>query len=385
MKLAITICATQNYTYALKAQARRIQACLDYLSEEDRIYVVLSGDNSKEILDVVDLYKNIMPDNYEIIHLGTDDLEKNLRNYKEEAQLLIAQLRTRAFTEARRLKVDYCWSLDSDVLPPENGFKCMKQMLEFDDGYYSVSTCTYPSQGGGGFLGGRGTPKSQICDDFYEDEREIPEELKGRQKKHEEAFKDFMELKQEPDKKWQEELAAIREEIKKCPPKENVFALNAKGWRKRGWLENAYPGIGKGAVLPSDWCGFGCTLMNKKALNLAHFDGYDGRGTEDLYICWSRWYPAGLKINVIAHCLADHIIRKRDEDHNISKLVHCQPYHETEGDYAGHIRLRYRPWYSQDIGEKYDENNDGVFMEPVDTVKDPELVKEVPNGARPAN
>ena len=38
------------------------------------------------------------------------------------------------------------------------------------------------------------------------------------------------------------------------------------------------PGHWRGSVVPTDWCGFGCTLMNKRALTAAHFDGYDGRG-----------------------------------------------------------------------------------------------------------
>jgi len=41
---------------------------------------------------------------------------------------------------------------------------------------------------------------------------------------------------------------------------------------------------------------------------LAIFDGYDGRGTEDLYVCFHRWYPAGLRIGAIPHSLCDHVI-----------------------------------------------------------------------------
>jgi hypothetical protein len=55
-------------------------------------------------------------------------------------------------------------------------------------------------------------------------------------------------------------------------------------------MDAAYPGLGIGAVVPSDRCGFGCTLMSKRALSLAQFDGYDGSGTEDLYMVWKRWH-----------------------------------------------------------------------------------------------
>jgi hypothetical protein len=76
----------------------------------------------------------------------------------------------------------------------------------------------------------------------------------------------------------------------KCKPLGNVFFCNSKKFRRRGWMDAAYPGLGIGAVVPSDWCGFGCTPMSKRALSLAQFDGYDGSGTEDLYMVWKRWH-----------------------------------------------------------------------------------------------
>jgi hypothetical protein len=104
-------------------------------------------------------------------------------------------------------------------------------------------------------------------------------------------------------------------------------------------MDFAYPGIGKGAIVPSDWCGLGCTLLSAKALALAEFSGYDGRGTQDLFLCWHRWHPAGLRIACVPHCVADHV--KRDKD---GKIVHYRAYHETEGEYRGHLRVRQQEW-----------------------------------------
>jgi hypothetical protein len=55
-----------------------------------------------------------------------------------------------------------------------------------------------------------------------------------------------------------------------------------------GWMR-LIPGPGIGAVIPSDWCGFGCTLMSKRELSLAQSDGLAGSGIEDLYMVWKRW------------------------------------------------------------------------------------------------
>lgn len=122
-------------------------------------------------------------------------------------------------------------------------------------------------------------------------------------------------------------------------------------------MQAAYPEIGIGAVVPTDWCGFGCTLMNKHALSLAQFDGYDGGGTEDLYIVWKRWYRNGLKINVIPHSPCDHVIRDRKKK---GKFILCQAYHESkDAETVGHLRMEFRPWYQQANGEQFSNANDG--------------------------
>jgi hypothetical protein len=239
----------------------------------------------------------------------------------------------------------------------------MMQMLEFDDGYYSISTCPYPSQGGGGYLGGRGTPFNHILPNYYEDEVQMPEEMAKELKENRDKLKELAENKA-PDSEMEpirKHLSELDRKIRDLPPKENVFGLNAKQWKRRGWFDNAYPALGKGAVLPSDWCGFGCTLMNKRALNFAHFDGYSGGGTEDLYIVWARWYPQGLRINVIPHCPCDHVIRNPgNPDYYVLQHAH----HETEGECAGHMRIASRPFYSHEDGELFDEKNDGILKMP---------------------
>lgn len=330
----------------MTAQARRIQS---NLLEVEPGSIILAGD-SKELEKIKNLYKQLLP-LWEVFVLDMNGLGEH-KNYKQDAQLVIAQMRTAAFSKARTLGVDACWSLDSDVLPPANALDCMLWGLKFDMGYYSISTCPYPSQGGGGFLGGRGTPLKQIADDWSEEERIIPEDLK----KEIEEIRDL--IKENPkNEEAHEKHGKLHEKIRACPPKGNVFKINGEfGWKPRGWLDNAYPAIGKGAILPSDWCGFGCTLMNREALRHAHFDGYSGGGTEDLYIIWNRWHQAGLKINVITHVLCDHVIRNPG---NPGHFVHCQSYHEPMGEGEGHIRCRHVPWYSMDAGEKFNPENDG--------------------------
>lgn len=348
--------------YAMTTQARRVQAACDGIEEG---HIILVGNETKELDRIKRVYSDLMGEGWKVYPIRLD-VENGLENYKENAQLLIAQMRTAAFCAARALKADYLWSLDSDVLPTHNSLKCMLWSLQFDDGFYSIATCTYPSQGGGGFLGGRGNYHAAILPDQYEDERVIPEEFKKELDENRAALtKAHEEKKEEVIKELSEKANKMHEKIKEFPPKDNVFGLQSesiksgKGFRKRGWIDHAYPALGLGAMAPSDWCGFGCTLMNKKALVLANFDGYDGKGTEDLYICWHRWNPAGLRINVLLHCPCDHVIRNPGKE---GQFVHLQCYHEPEGESIGHLRLRRRPFYSMDAGEKFKIENDGKLI-----------------------
>lgn len=365
MKLAITICATKNYAYAMINQARRVLSAIQRYSDGA---IILCGDDSQELLNVFEFYKSNLVNGWEarLIPLKNLDLGSNLKNYKCPAQILIATLRTYAFTEAQRLGADFCWSLDSDVLPQSNTLNCLMQGLGFDDGYYSISTSPYPSQGGGGFLGGRGTIYRPIEEDFTLEERKVPDGFLEKVQNKEKELKSIVpkgEAEFKRVQKLQSELQELNEEAKKYPPLGNVFALNAKKWRKRGWFDNAYPALGKGCILPSDWCGFGNTLLNKKALSLAYFDGYDGKGTEDLYIVWHRWYQHGLRINVIPHSPSDHVIRNPGyvEGKNAQYILQ-HSYSETEGECVGHLRYTSKPFYTFTDGERFDELNDGRLV-----------------------
>lgn len=340
MKLVVTICATKSYCYAMKSLARRVAANVASISlgDDARPSLVIVGDKSKETQQAVDYFGELLPAGWEVGLIAKDDLGEH-KNYKERAQMVIAKMRSYAFAAARKLKADYCWSLDSDVLPPANALECSIQMLKFSGGYYGVSTCPYPNNG---MIGGRGEPHNGICPNFYDDEKEIPAKLAKDLEKARAA------AKQKPAVKIrQTRLAALEKKLKDLPPKGNVFKLNAERWRKRGWLDYAYPAIGRGSVVPIEWCGFGCTLMNRKALEHAHFEGYDGKGTEDLFICWRRWYPEGIKINCITHCLCDHVIHEKKKGGDAAKYTHIQSYHETEGEYAGHIRTRQTDWQGE--------------------------------------
>ena len=336
MTLAIAICATKNFTYAMCEQARRIVA---NLRDEPPGHVVLSGDSSAELKNVVAEYRRLCPEGWRIHHIENRFAQDDNPHYQQSAQLLLMQLRAEAFSCARRLAVDACWSLDSDVLPPPGALRCMKTMLEFDDGYYGVSSCPYPNSL---FLGGRGTPQHPIAEDFLPHERILPDELRR-------AWTDFEARVQaarpeEVQKLWDDEGTPLKKKVAECPPDGNIWQVIGKhGWRMRGWLDHAYPAIGKGAVLPTDWCGFGCTLLSRRALELAHFDGYDGKGTEDLFIVWKRWHPAGLRINVITHCLCDHVIWEKKKGGDASKYTLLQTYHEQTGEHVGHIRVASKP------------------------------------------
>ncbi len=343
MKLAITVCATANYCYAMKTLAARVSANLSAAAWGEPGLVVIAGDNSKEVREAVKHWKAALPTGWEVTHLIVGAEDPDAVNYKPGAQLLIARLRSAAFSEVRRIQPDWCWSLDSDTLPPANALRCMMDMLKFDNGFYSVSTCPYPNDA---FLGGRGTPQNPIGQDYLEAERILPDDLKAEiEALKKEAAETEPGKFTEPTKEWVERKKKAEERVRECPPDGNLWQVIAKhGWRRRGWLEAAYPAIGRGAVVPSDWCGFGCTLMNREALALANFEGYDGQGTEDIYVVWRRWWPAGLRINVITHCPCDHVIWQKKKGGDTKEYTLINSYHEDQGECVGHLRTRKMPW-----------------------------------------
>lgn len=355
IKLAVYTCGTEGYTYAMTAQARRIQSCLASCAEDLEVMVIVVGDGSQGNHDAINEYKHLLPDaSVELLH--HDGLVAGEQNYDNATQILIAQLRTMATSRAIAWGADYCLSMDSDVLPPSNALRCMFDMLKFDNGYYGVAACPYPSQGGGAFLCGRGTPQRPILPCFYEDEKDVPVKLRSARDRLQKKCDAHAKKGTHPPKDLVDKLRKAEKDIEAIHPKANVFSLNGQEWRQRGWFDNAYPAIGIGSVVPSDWCGFGCTLMNKEALSLCDWSGYDGSGTEDLYVTWHRWHPRGIKIAAIPHCPCDHVVRNRQDP---KKLVHIVAGHELEGECVGHLRQSARPWYSHNTGERYSEENDG--------------------------
>lgn len=317
------------------AQARRVCSAINNASVGGG-EVIIVGDTSNEIKYVHSEWVKLLPDGWKIHLVSSKNFLEGGENYKTQAQLLIADMRTTAFSAARKLGATHCWSLDSDTLPQPNSLRVMLDCLNFDNNFYGVAMCPYPNTS---FLGGRGTLRNQIAEDWLPEERDLPE---------------WLSMVWERSKKWtrndkniEKRIKIITNKIKKYPPKGNVFELNSKKWRRRGWLENAYPGIGIGSVVPTDWVGFGCTLLSEKALALAHFEGYEGSGTEDLFIGWSRWYPAGVKMAVIPHCPADHVIWSRKKGGSEKEYILHHVYHEQEGECVGHLRVKQLPWRAE--------------------------------------
>lgn len=367
-KLGIYTISTLKHSYALKAQARALHAaCLYAKIKKPTIVIVCSDDDYFD--EVEEEYRGLFNE-IELFILKNDnfyDCDKR-KNYKKPIQLMIAQMRTIATQKLLSAGCDRILSMDSDVLPKHNSIQCMLDILNFDHNYYDVAQCPYPSQGGGSFLGGRGEKSRQILPDFTEEEREIPKKLIAKRDKKEKekiAIIDEINEKQKPfcrktqDKidKLSRKIISLTKKMESFPPKGNVFELNGKTWKKRGWFDFAYPAIGKGSVVPVDWVGFGCTMMSKKAAALCDFTGYDGSGTEDLYIIWNRWYQNSINIANIPHCPSDHIVRDRGDS---NKYIHVFTYHEESGDHQWHLRQKNLPWYEQNAGEMYDKKNNGM-------------------------
>ncbi len=349
--LVVATYATERYGYALPNFGRRIASAI--AEAKDSVYSIkflFIGDESKEINELAHQYiRAYLPDWCDFYFKPLPLQDAKVKNYKEDAQLLIAQMQGEAFSIARKMGADLFFSTEADVLVQPNSLRVALDCLHFDNGYYDIAMCTYPSQGGGPFLGGRGSQYRHIEEDVHQDERKVPDELLEEKKKQEEKIREAKDV----DEGLYEELRKIDEKIKECEPIGNVYELNAKTWRKRGWMEYAYPSIGKGAIVPTDWVGLGATLLSKKALSLAHFDGYEGKGTQDLYIGWNRWKPAGLNMCVTTHSICDHVVRKRDgEDQIWDDFTHVHVYHELEGEYAGHLRQRHGQHYKFIAGEE---------------------------------
>jgi hypothetical protein len=333
-------------TYFTKGWCYSVDSWLEHFAASAKGFsgnLIVSTDFSEECEEKFKIIKSRLEPMGWVAHsVKSSGVEDSQKAYKDDAQLIIARIQQKAFSLARDLDSDIFWSIESDVLVPPNALKVLLQTLEFDEGYYGIAMVTYPN---GQFLGGRGSPTHPIAEDFKQDERDIPSDLKKQIKKKDERLKELFEKKQMHSPEEQKEWEELDKKIKSCPPKGNIFELQSKGWRQRGWMDSAYPAIGRGAILPTDWVGLGCTIMNKKALSLATFEGYELKGTQDLFLCWNRWHPADIKMCVIPHILCSHVKRKVGEDGKRTDEIEIhEAYHELTGEFVGHIRWRPRKY-----------------------------------------
>ena len=376
-RLTIVTYFTKPYTYAVKAQARRVLSNLqDVPTDEWEIHFVACTDKSEAANEAFTYYSELLKDRVTAHQVFCDYDAETFRNeipYKEESQLLIAQMTQAVLDKAKLLQSDYTWILEADILPAPNALRCLLDVLRFDAGYYDIAFSPYPSNGGGSFLGGFGSPTSHIHKDFLPNERKVTKELTAKFLKSKKEEAQFAKDKVKPPEQWIKERLALEAEIEACPPDGNIWQVNAKhGWRRRGWLDQAYPAISKGMIVPVDWCGTGNTMLSRKALAVSSLDGYHGKGTQDLFLIWNRWYPVGLRIGLTTQALSDHIVLVREkgkEGKRTSKNVHLFSYYETQGEAAGHIRWKPVPWYSAELGETYDPDNDGSLQQ-LQIVKD---------------
>jgi hypothetical protein len=329
---------TKSWCYSVPAWAEHAATAI----RGEAGHLILATDDSDECARMVGRIAPLFP-SLELHHVVIGPADDRQKAYQDEAQLIIARLQQAAFARARQLAVDECWSVESDVLVPPNALRVLRDTLRFDDGYYSIAMVTYPN---GQFLGGRGTPQHPIAEDYTPEERQIPGALQKEIDAREKRIKDLAKKKERPAEDEMKAWAELDKRIRECPPRGNIFELQAKGWRKRGWMDSAYPAIGRGAILPTDWVGLGCTLLNRRALDLATFEGYELKGTQDLFLCWNRWHPAGLRMAVIPHIVCSHVKRKIDKEGNRTDEIEVhEAYHEPSGEYEGHLRWRPRKFF----------------------------------------
>lgn len=352
--IAITVAATRSYLHAWPQCVRAIAAAAWHLEEA---HFILATDESREAKAAAEVATRELPEGWKVTVLNLPIKDDASTRYKEAAQLRIAALQGAAFAFARKIRAARCLVVESDTIIPADALRVLEWTLSMPtaDGqpHYDIAAATYPN---GLFLGGFGSQTHQIAEDFLPEERKLRPRLKLAFEECEKRLKTIKpptnaeeaQAAQKIGDKEGRRLGRLRERIKACPPDGNIWEVTAKhGWRRRGWLDFAYPGIGRGAIVPSDWCGLGCTLLSRRALAHADFTGYEGKGTQDLFLCWHRWAPAGLRIACVPHVVCDHIKRKSSEARADSpEILHHRAYHELEGECRGHLRVRTQPFVS---------------------------------------
>ena len=176
---------TKSWCYSVDSWLEHFVCAIDGTSG----ILVVSTDQSDECLQKYKaISTRLFHTKWSPVHVTSEFDTDNHECYKNDAQLIISKIQQKAFSKARELGADFFWSIESDVLVPPNALKILMQALEFDDGYYGIGMITYPN---GQFLGGRGTPQHQICEDATEDERQITPELKKAVQKKKGIGKNF--------------------------------------------------------------------------------------------------------------------------------------------------------------------------------------------------
>jgi hypothetical protein len=327
-KIAVILPCTDNYAYAIEECVTAISASLKTLEADLYICTNKTGNVISKVRSLPKM-RNLN------IHEIQNDVGDHKKPYKTESQITIARLIGSGLDTARDRDYEYCWIVESDVIVHPDALDCLIWAQKYPSSpKYDVTVATYYN---GSFLCGRGTPYNHIAEDYLPCEKIGGIELSKKIKTMSKKLNAYALKRKNPPKELIAEMDGLHQKLKQCRPKANVFALNAKKWRKRGWLDQAYAGSAvQGAVLPTDWCGNGCTLLSKKALAISNFIGYAGRGTQDLFLCWNKWYPAGIKIGLVVGVPAYHV--KKDPQGN---LFAWEPYFVPEcEETAGHLRVR---------------------------------------------
>lgn len=332
-KVAIVLPCTTAYSYAIEECVTAISVALKGRSAD----LYLCTDKSSSVMGKIKTLPRL--GNLSVKEVAIDVCDAGVIPYKEKAQITIAKLLGAGFDMAREGNYDLCWIVESDVIVHPDSLDSLIWALNYPASpRYEVTCSTYFN---GSFLCGRGTPFNHIAEDYLPSEKIGGGELSKKIKEMAKKLNGYASKRKDPPKEMLKEMDELHKKLKDCPPKANVFALNAKKWRKRGWLDQAYAGSAvQGAVLPTDWCGNGCTLLSKKALMLSNFIGYAGQGTQDLFLCWNKWNPAGIKIGLVVGVPAYHV--KKDPKGN---MFAWEPYFMPDcEETSGHLRVRQIPF-----------------------------------------
>lgn len=325
MKLGIATYATQEYSYALKACLSRIVAAA---GDRDVVFVLATDTLDESFLQ-------LLPTAWDARVLNVK-LQRSKDTSTVDA-FLVAQLHQAAFDFLRAKGVSRCWSVESDVLVPSHALDTLEWVLEMPGRYYGVSAGTYDN---GLFIGGFGEPRNPIYMDFTPKEREIPKSLRARIEAHDAWVNRRMATGLPVHERAMRIGRLLADKASQYPPDGDIYSIISKhGWRKRGWLDFAYPAIGQGCVVPVDWTGMGCTLMGEQAFLAADMHGFNGNGTNDLFLCYERWARMGIRIGCSTHVLCDHVKKSQSGGFEIRRA-----FHEDHPDMKGHIRKVTLPW-----------------------------------------